>query len=114
MRLRRMGQMLSWTTLPPLGRLFLKLLLRWMGQTLSWTAYKYEPLEIQDRHVRLLTLYPSENESAPIKCSTAPHSLNWNPSYEALSYTWGGPKDICPSPINFNGHRTYISTNLEA
>ena len=106
-----MGQMLSWTTLVPLGRLLLKLLL---GQTLSWTTYKYEPLEIPDRHVRLLTLYPSENESTPIKCSTTPHSLNWNPSYEALSYTWGDPRDICPSPIDFNGYRTYISTNLEA
>lgn len=85
-----------------------------MGQKLSHTAAPFTPLEIQDRHIRLLTLFPSSDESATIECSVAPHSLNWNPAYEALSYTWGDPGDICASPIYISGQPTYISTNLEA
>jgi hypothetical protein len=49
-----------------------------------------------------------------MKCSVASHSLNWNPSYEALSYTWGDPSDTCQVPVDFEGHPAYISTNLEA
>ncbi|KAH6691099.1 heterokaryon incompatibility protein-domain-containing protein, partial [Leptodontidium sp. MPI-SDFR-AT-0119] len=85
-----------------------------MGQTFSRTGDQCLPLEKQDRHIRLLTLYPSPDENAPIKCSVQPHSLNWNPAYEALSYTWGDPSDICPISINFNGRPRHISTNPEA
>jgi Heterokaryon incompatibility protein (HET) len=85
-----------------------------MGQAFSRTGgYQYPTLE-EDRHIRLLTLYPSVDENACIKCSVAPHSLNWNPSYEALSYTWGDPGDVCPVPIDFNGYPRNISTNLGA
>ncbi|TVY64273.1 Heterokaryon incompatibility protein 6 OR allele [Lachnellula suecica] len=48
------------------------------------------------------------------RCSVAPHSLNWNPPYEALSYSWGDLSDVCAVPIDFNGFPKYISTNLEA
>ena len=85
-----------------------------MGQTQSRTEYQYAPLELQDRHIRLLSLYPSSDENATIRCSVAPHSLNWNPPYEALSYTWGDPSDICPKPVDFNGFPKHISSNLEA
>jgi hypothetical protein len=77
-------------------------------------SYRYEPLEDWDRPIRLLTLFPSSNEETTIKCSVTQHSLDSNPSYEALSYTWGDPCDICPIPIDFNGYATPISTNLEA
>jgi len=84
-----------------------------MGQLLSQPTYQYEPLEPQDRHIRLLNLYPASDEDAPIKCSVVHHSLNWNPPYEALSYTWGDPNDICEVPIDLNGCPARISTNLE-
>lgn len=88
-----------------------------MGQTLSQERYRYEPLEVHDRHIRLLTLYPSCDairQSNRIKCSTAQHSLNWNPSYESLSYSWGDPNDLNPVPIEFNGYDHYIPKNLYA
>jgi hypothetical protein len=85
-----------------------------MGQLLSRTTYQYEPLEPADRHIRLLTLYPSSDKKTLIKCSVEHHYLNWNPPYEALSYTWGDPSDICEVPIDLNGCPTRISTNLEA
>jgi hypothetical protein len=85
-----------------------------MGQSQSQTNYQYELLPPTDRHIRLLTLEPSTCESAPIVCHVERHSLNWNPIYEALSYTWGDPKDICSTPIGFGGYPRIISANLEA
>jgi len=85
-----------------------------MSQPISQARYQYEPLEPEDRNVRLLTLYPASDDTIPIKCSVANLSLNWNPPYEALSYTWGDPNDRCQVPIDFDGYPAHISTNLEA
>jgi hypothetical protein len=82
--------------------------------TLSRTPYTYKSLKPQGRHLRLLTLDPSQHEDSPLVCSVAHHSLDEHRLYEALSYTWGDRDDICSSPIFFNGHSMNISSNLEA
>jgi hypothetical protein len=69
---------------------------------------------MQDQNIKILTLYPASNKAAPIECSVRPHSLSQSFSYEALSYTWGDPTDICPVPIKIDSSPTLVSTNLEA
>jgi Heterokaryon incompatibility protein (HET) len=71
-------------------------------------------LKMQDRSIKLLTLHPAKDDRTLIKCSLSPHDLSRSPSYEALSYTWGSPTDICPVPIDINGREKFVSTNLEA
>jgi hypothetical protein len=48
----------------------------------------YIPLSPQNREIRLLTLYPGLPGS-PISCSLKPASLDDDPAYTALSYSWG-------------------------
>jgi hypothetical protein len=88
-----------------------------MGGAFSRRSYRYDQLENWNRPIRvirLLTLYPSSHERSPLKCSLAQHLLSSEPTYEALSYTWGDPADICRTPIDLEGYPTHISTNLEA
>ncbi|KAH8591128.1 heterokaryon incompatibility protein-domain-containing protein [Bisporella sp. PMI_857] len=80
----------------------------------SRTTYKYEPLEARRSHIRLLTLHPSQDGRDPITCSVEPHLLELSPPYEALSYAWGNPNDMCPTPIDINDDPINIATNLEA
>jgi hypothetical protein len=85
-----------------------------MGDTSSRASYRYNQLKNWDLPIRLLTLYPSSSEGSTIKCSLVQHSLDSKPAYEALSYTWGHPDDICSIPIDLEGHPASIMTNLEA
>jgi hypothetical protein len=71
-------------------------------------------LKMQDRSIKLLTLHPAKNDRASIRCSVLPDDLSRNPSYEALSYTWGNSTDVCAVPIDINGREKFVSTNLEA
>jgi hypothetical protein len=49
----------------------------------------YEPLQTSSRQLRLLTLGPSTNLVEALRCSLVRASLDSNPNYEAISYTWG-------------------------
>lgn len=51
------------------------------------------------RHIRLLTIHPSSDHDAAIKCSLTIHDLNSKPKYEALSYTWGKQDQRYPVSI---------------
>lgn len=84
-----------------------------MGQDPFPNQRHYPPLEAHGRQIRLLTLEPNPDFNAPIICFTKQHSLDWNPHYEALSYTWGDPGDISKTPVLINNHETRISNNLE-
>ncbi|KAJ4301779.1 Ubiquitin-like protein [Kalmusia sp. IMI 367209] len=54
------------------------------------SRYQYTPLDYQRREIRLITLYPEFTKARPqIKIRIA--SLDDEPHYEALSYTWGDP-----------------------
>lgn len=53
------------------------------------TTYSYQPLPHQ-RAIRLIILYPSLEDNAPLSCSLVETSLDQPEDYYALSYTWGG------------------------
>jgi hypothetical protein len=51
--------------------------------------YRDLPLQPNSMDIRILKVESSENEDAPIIASLKIASLAVNPSYSALSYTWG-------------------------
>ena len=77
---------LDWQSQPgsqtPLDNLFFLL-----GQILD-PDYSYERLT-QQRSIRILTLEPSHDYEAPLKCRLFEVLLDNTPSYTALSYAWG-------------------------
>lgn len=75
---------------------------------------KMKPTEFNDPHyedlptptcIRILKLFPGKDEYSdfevfrpPVRCSIIVADLNDNPSYDALSYTWGDPCTLYLSP----------------
>ena len=65
-------------------------------------AYQYSPLP-SARHIRLLRIHPRAsgstpspfyNDDDPIKVAVDVVCLDDNPTYDALSYTWGNPMTV--------------------
>lgn len=52
-------------------------------------TYSYFPLSFASNQIRLLSLEPAKERSAPLVCSLSKISLNSPPPFEALLYTWG-------------------------
>ncbi|KAF7908152.1 uncharacterized protein EAF01_003907 [Botrytis porri] len=76
---------------------------------MSCTRQLYHPLK--DGGTRVLGIEPGTfNE--PIHCTLSPHLLNENPTYQALSYTWGDPS--IRAPIKVDVHLFTATTNLES
>jgi hypothetical protein len=73
--------------------------------TFVYTELKQKPPEI-----RLLKVFPAAELNAGVECALGCVSLN-NANYNALSYTWGDPKDLLP--IHVNGHQFLVRRNLE-
>jgi hypothetical protein len=85
--------------------------------------YQYAPLSTK-MSIRLLSIEPGNPEES-LYCSIQEVSLNDNPSYLELSYTWGDLHDRCtiyiedPSvdeedDIEYKHRRIGITTNLQA
>jgi hypothetical protein len=55
------------------------------------TSQLYETLVKSSRQLRLLILHPCKDPGEGIRCDLIKASLNSDPRYEALSYTWGKP-----------------------
>lgn len=77
----------------------------------------YQSLDANREEIRLLTLYPPENDNAGLRCSLRSVALISRtgdalkvPSYEALSYVWGQPD--FSSPILVNGQELCITPTL--
>lgn len=51
----------------------------------------YSPLDSESDEIRIVHLHPAPSHSSPIQCSLHRVSLENNPEYTALSYTWGSP-----------------------
>lgn len=51
--------------------------------------YNHVPIS-SPRSIRILTLHPNADPTAIISCDLKEASLDENPRYSALSYTWGG------------------------
>lgn len=59
-------------------------------------------------NIDLLEQTDSEfNMYAPITCSISAIDLDENPIYRALSYTWGDPLEVYPSPQDFLPHEAW-------
>ncbi|KAK6607425.1 hypothetical protein H4I96_03660 [Botrytis cinerea] len=69
----------------------------------------YDP--IKDGEIRVLEIKPGAFDE-PIHCTLSPCLLDDNPTYDALSYTWGDPS--ARAPINVDGHVFMATTNLES
>lgn len=72
--------------------------LRTMSSPTRRVSFEYEPLIGEDA-IRLIFLYPSQDDSAPIQCSIKHSTLSRSEHelqdcYTALSYVWGDPNDI--------------------
>ncbi|KAI6081479.1 HET-domain-containing protein [Hypoxylon rubiginosum] len=76
------------------------------------SASPYRPLDSEDGEIRLLELFPAPEHSAPIVCALHPVKLGTKPSYEALSYTWGGKG--AGTSITLDGFVLGVFENLEA
>jgi hypothetical protein len=78
--------------------------------------FKYLPLDPLKSEIRLLEILPISKhtvaESDCVECRLFNISLDEQPEYEALSYTWGPQNDMCS--ILLNGYNFKISRNLEA
>ena len=73
-------------------------------------SYPYRRLVPRRSELRLLTLHPGTWDSEII-CNIKHASLDSNPDYEALSYTWGSLTDLrC---IFVDGYEVKVSANLE-
>ena len=71
----------------------------------------YGKLEAHRHEIRLLSLLPA-GWSDPIQCTLYRVSLDENPRYEALSYTWGDPSATCCVQIN-DKHELQATVSLE-
>ncbi|KAF2856513.1 HET-domain-containing protein [Plenodomus tracheiphilus IPT5] len=81
------------------------------------SRFNYNPLNIERREIRLLTLLPPGTGPSPVKstlvnCTLSHVSLDANPNYQALSYVWGNP--AVTTPICVNGDIFLATLNLEA
>ena len=70
----------------------------------------YERLPVTTRSIRLVVLRPSIDKDAPIDCVLYNESMNNDPRYEALSYTWG---DLAQKRyISVNNNSFAVTENL--
>ncbi|PMD37827.1 HET-domain-containing protein, partial [Hyaloscypha variabilis F] len=73
----------------------------------------YRNLCPSKEEIRLLELHPSDALASDITASLSVVSLRDNPSYVALSYTWGG-YSIPIRTISLSGHTKTVTDNLRA
>jgi hypothetical protein len=78
----------------------------------STRRYHYTPLG-EGRNIRHLRLKPGD-ESSSIRVSILHTKLDQHPLYEALSYTWGDPRETTPLRCNEDGDTISITRNCEA
>jgi hypothetical protein len=62
----------------------------------------YQELKAEDFEIRLLTILPSADFSAPINYRIHVTTLTESPplKYRALSYVWGDPRNILEISLN--------------
>lgn len=60
--------------------------------------------------IRLLTILPSHDSSAPIACELHRYSVSSAPAYEGLSYVWGDPENV--ATVICNGITLEVTKSL--
>jgi hypothetical protein len=82
----------------------------------SANQYPYKPLDPGRNEIRLLRLCEPFEVNDPISCTISHVSLDLNPKYEALSYTWcdrAGDAQL-NKKVLLGGHIVSVTWNLEA
>lgn len=72
--------------------------------------YAYIALGESKDEIRILRIHPSARSTDPLICSLTTASLDTNPQYIALSYTWGAPVRV--TDLVLHGHPFPITLNL--
>lgn len=72
--------------------------------------YKYAPLDIEKKEIRLLRLGAPDSENSIHTFEMQAFSLNTVPRFYALSYVWGEPEKTMPLPVN--EMRVMVTQNL--
>src|SRR5277367_3329758 len=73
--------------------------------------YTYQSLT-NERDIRLLTIYSGRGKESPMQCSLQIVSLDNNPTYITLSYTWGAP--IFDRLLRIDDKEIKVTANLHA
>ncbi|KAK9800156.1 putative WW domain-containing protein [Seiridium cardinale] len=74
-------------------------------------AFVYSLLE-SPTHIRILDIYPAAKHEDPIICTLRHENLETNPTYEALSYTWGNMENR--THIHINSQEFLVRENAAA
>ncbi|KAH7304807.1 heterokaryon incompatibility protein-domain-containing protein [Stachybotrys elegans] len=64
--------------------------------------------------IRLLKLFPSGDQNQPIIAEMTVANLQNPPAYNALSYAWGRPGVMSPTPVLVDGFPIEVGLNLHA
>lgn len=82
----------------------------------SFNQYPYKPLDAHHNEIRLLRACIPYEVDCLINCAIDHVSLDLNPAYEALSYTWrdGAGDAQLNRRIVLDGHIVAVTRNLEA
>jgi hypothetical protein len=75
----------------------------------SETAFQYPQLD-RDGYIRVLVLEAAPTTDAPLKGSLVHLRVDDTPSYDAISYTWGGSES--PESLHLTGGLLKITENL--
>lgn len=73
--------------------------------------YIYGPLDQDAKEIRLLTIYPSPDQDAPVRCALRRTPLSSGGVYKALSYVWGDPTST--TRLSVDGAEMKITMNLD-
>ncbi|KAF4633797.1 hypothetical protein G7Y89_g4314 [Cudoniella acicularis] len=78
------------------------------------TPYEYTPVDEAADEIRLLTLYPGAfTDPVRVAITVAPFTTDHVPVFEALSYTWGSPKNPVRIFVGQSGHNILsVTKNL--
>jgi hypothetical protein len=77
----------------------------------STNTFRYSTLDSSKGEIRLISLQPSNEHSAAIRCEIFHASLEEEPAFEALSYAWGDT--TASSQIFVNDDEFYVTLSLE-
>src|ERR1700761_645707 len=75
--------------------------------------YTYSALPEDEDSIRLLYIHPASDANEPIICHLITKKLSDKPKYLALSYTWGEPIFNHTILVSLQGHKLYITANLD-
>ena len=75
-------------------------------------AYSSPPLDVEAHEIRLLQIFPADHEHDALKLCLIIQSLDHDPTYEALSYTWGPSRS--GKEVIINGRTSAVTDNLAA